>query len=221
MTEGALSYLTPEAQARVRIDEMLGAAGWAVQRYGAVNLSAARGVAVREFVLAPGHGRADYLLFVDGAAVGALEAKKEGETLTGVAWQTSKYVDGIPADVPAALEGALPFVYQSTGRETRFTNSAIVCPCARGGRPPQPLLDFARPSPRSCTGLLRNARLLLGVSQQLSSALGRPRLEERASRVAAQDFRPEWDGTGSFHVPCDHRTRVADATGYAEDSGRR
>ena len=131
MTEGALTYLTPEAQARVRIDEMLTAAGWVVQGYGAVNLSAARGVAVREFVLAPGHGRADYLLFVDGAAVGALEAKKEGETLTGVAWQTAKYVDGIPEDVPTALEGALPFVYQSTGTETRFTNTLDPEPASR------------------------------------------------------------------------------------------
>jgi type I restriction enzyme, R subunit len=131
MTEGALSYLTPEAQARVRIDQMLAAAGWAVQAYGAVNLSAARGVAVREFVLAPGHGRADYLLFVDRNAVGALEAKKEGETLTGVAWQTAKYVDGIPDDVPTALEGALPFVYQSTGTETRFTNTLDPEPTSR------------------------------------------------------------------------------------------
>ena len=131
MTESALSYLTPEAQARVRIDEMLTAAGWVVQNYAAANLSAARGVAVREFVLAPGHGRADYLLFVDGAAVGALEAKKEGETLTGVAWQTAKYVDGIPADVPTALEGALPFVYQSTGTETRFTNTLDPEPTSR------------------------------------------------------------------------------------------
>src|SRR5437667_3882871 len=131
MTEGALSYLTPEARARVRIDEMLVLAGWAVQGYGAVNLSAHPGVAVREFVLAPGHGRADYLLFVDGSAVGALEAKKEGETLTGVAWQTAKYVDGIPDDVPAALEGALPFVYQSTGTETRFTNTLDPEPTSR------------------------------------------------------------------------------------------
>jgi type I restriction enzyme R subunit len=131
MTEGALSYLTPEAQARVRIDEMLTAAGWVVQGYGAVNLSAARGVAVREFVLAPSHGRADYLLFADGAAVGALEAKKEGETLTGVAWQTAKYVDGIPDDVPTALEGALPFVYQSTGTETRFTDTLDPEPASR------------------------------------------------------------------------------------------
>jgi hypothetical protein len=42
--------------------------------------------------------------------------KKEGETLTGVAWQTATYLDGIPEDVPTALEGALPFVYQSTAQ---------------------------------------------------------------------------------------------------------
>ncbi len=46
----ALTYLTPEARARVRIDEMLVAAGWAVQDARAVNLGASRGVAVREFI---------------------------------------------------------------------------------------------------------------------------------------------------------------------------
>jgi type I restriction enzyme R subunit len=102
-----LAYLTPEARARIEIDRKLAAAGWVVQDAGAANLTASIGVAVREFVLAPGHGRADYLLFVDRNAVGALEAKKEGDTLTGVAWQTAKYVDGIPKDVPSALEGAL------------------------------------------------------------------------------------------------------------------
>src|SRR5688572_12637414 len=117
-----VAYLTPEARARVQIDEMLGAAGWAVQDYSKANLAGARGVAIREFVLAPPHGRADYLLFVDGHAVGVIEAKKQGATLTGVAWQTAKYVDGIPDGVPTALEGALPFAYQSTGTETRFTN---------------------------------------------------------------------------------------------------
>src|SRR5213596_4124952 len=76
-------YLTPEAKARVEIDRMLAAAGWVVQDYAQVNLSAGRGVAVREFVLASPHGRADYLLYVDGEAVGVVEAKKEGETLTG------------------------------------------------------------------------------------------------------------------------------------------
>jgi type I restriction enzyme R subunit len=128
MTE---TYLTPEARARVQIDEMLEAAGWVVQDAGAVNLSAAQGVAVREFVLALGHGRADYLLFLNGAAVGALEAKKEGETLMGVAWQTAKYVDGVPEDVPTALEGGLPFVYQSTGIETHFKNMLDPEPASR------------------------------------------------------------------------------------------
>ncbi len=118
-----IAYLTPEAKARVEIDRMLAAAGWVVQDYARVNLSAARGVAVREFVLKSPHGRADYLLFVDDEAVGVAEAKKEGETLTGVAWQTAKYVDGIPDELPTAVEGALPFAYQSTGVETRFTST--------------------------------------------------------------------------------------------------
>ena len=87
--------------------------------------------AVREFVLTPPHGRADYLLLVDGRAVGVLEAKKEGETLTGVAWQTAKYLDGLPDEIPTALEGALPFAYQSTGVETRFTNALDPDPRSR------------------------------------------------------------------------------------------
>ena len=57
MSDSTLFYLTPEAQARVRIDEMLGAAGWVVHDARQVNLTAARGVAVREFVLPPPHGR--------------------------------------------------------------------------------------------------------------------------------------------------------------------
>ena len=131
MSDASLAYLTPEARARVRIDEMLSAAGWAVQDAKAVNLTASRGVAVREFVLKPPHGRADYLLYVDSQAVGVLEAKKEGETLTGVAWQTAKYVDGLPDEMPTALEGALPFAYQSTGTETRFTNTLDPSPTSR------------------------------------------------------------------------------------------
>jgi type I restriction enzyme, R subunit len=110
---------------------MLAAAGWAVQDARAVNLGAARGVAVREFVLAPPHGRVDYLLYVDGEAAGVLEAKKEGETLTGVAWQTAKYVDGLPEALPKALDGPLPFAYQSTGTETRFTNALDPSPASR------------------------------------------------------------------------------------------
>jgi type I site-specific restriction endonuclease len=65
------SYLSAEDKARVEIDKMLEAAGWAVQDARDVNLAASRGVAVREFILEPPHGRADYLLFVDREAVGS------------------------------------------------------------------------------------------------------------------------------------------------------
>jgi len=86
-----------------------------------MNIAAARGVAIREFPLATGHGFADYLLYVDGEAVGVVEAKKRGTTLTGVEVQSQKYATGLPAGLPARVR-PLPFLYQSTGVETRFTN---------------------------------------------------------------------------------------------------
>ena len=113
--------MTPEAAAREKIDALLQAAGWCVQDEGDANLGAARGVALREFPLKKGHGFADYLLYVDRKAVGVIEAKKEGETLTGVEVQATRYSDGIPDFVPAWVR-PLPFLYQSTGVETRFTS---------------------------------------------------------------------------------------------------
>jgi type I restriction enzyme R subunit len=133
------SYLTPEARARIEIDRMLAAAGWAVQNAGQVNLAASRGVAVREFVMASPHGRADYLLFLDGQAAGVVEAKKEGETLIGVEHQSAKYVDGLPESLVPAVEGGLAFVYESTGTETRFTNRLDPDPASRA------VFSFHRP----------------------------------------------------------------------------
>ena len=66
----------PEPQAREEIDRQLKESGWVIQDRDEINLSAAQGVAVREFKLKSGHGSADYLLFVDTQAVGVLEAKK-------------------------------------------------------------------------------------------------------------------------------------------------
>jgi len=43
---------SPEERARQEIDRLLAAAGWAVQDFKAANIHAARGVAIREFVLA-------------------------------------------------------------------------------------------------------------------------------------------------------------------------
>jgi|SRR5271166_2959303 len=88
--------ITPEDRARENIDKLLSDAGWVVQDKRATNLSAGRGVSVREFPLKPGHGEADYLLFVDGAPVGVVEAKKEGDTLdfesNPFIFQTSHFV---------------------------------------------------------------------------------------------------------------------------------
>ena len=112
---------TPEKRARARIDAALLTAGWQVQSRDQVNLNAGGGVAIREFRLKPGHGYADYLLYVDGQEIGVIEAKKEGETLTGVEVQAEKYAAGMPDVLPTPYR-PLPFLYQSTGIETRFTN---------------------------------------------------------------------------------------------------
>ncbi|HXG66857.1 MAG TPA: DEAD/DEAH box helicase family protein, partial [Blastocatellia bacterium] len=122
--------LSPEQQARIAIDEALTAAGWVVQDAAALNLYAGRGVAAREFPLKKGYGTADYLLFVDGKAVGVVEAKRQGETLTGVEIQAERYSVGLPEMVPAHVR-PLPFLYQSTGVETRFTSRLDPLPRSR------------------------------------------------------------------------------------------
>jgi type I restriction enzyme R subunit len=110
--------MNPEERARQSIDRLLTAAGWAVQDFKSAELTAARGVALREFELNPGHGTADYLLYVDGRAAGVIEAKKQGATLTGVEVQSGRYAQGLPATLPA-WRRPLPFLYECTGLETQ------------------------------------------------------------------------------------------------------
>ena len=121
---------TPEQRARPNIDRLLEQAGWSVQDVVALNVHATRGVAVREFPLMHGHGFADYLLYVDGRAAGVVEAKSEGHTLTGVEAQSGKYGDGLPDTLPYYVR-PLPFLYESTGVDTRFTNSLDPQPRSR------------------------------------------------------------------------------------------
>ena len=127
---------TPESLARQNIDTQLTACGWVVQDRAGMNLYAGRGVAVREFPLQTGF--ADYLLFVDKKAVGVIEAKQEGITLSHVAEQAARYSVGLPANIPHVTL-PLPFLYESTGVETFF----------RDERDPQPrsrrVFTFHRP----------------------------------------------------------------------------
>src|SRR5262245_55717667 len=110
----------PEQKARRLIDEKLGEAGWLVQDRDDIDLTAARSVAVREFRMKPGFGFADYLLYVDRKAVGAIEAKAEGP-LTGVEAQSAKYAAGLPENLPAHRR-PLPFLFESNGAVIFFTN---------------------------------------------------------------------------------------------------
>lgn len=101
--------LSPEQKARLAIDAAFVAAGWILQNRDAINLAAGLAVAVREAKMATGHGFADYLLLVNGMAVGAIEAKPAGHTLSGVELQSSKYAEG-------------PGVYQESCRCGRLCN---------------------------------------------------------------------------------------------------
>jgi type I restriction enzyme R subunit len=126
VTNDDTSYLAAEARARRNIDRQLAAAGWVVQDRNELNLYAGLGVAVREFVLASGHGKVDYLLYVaiDGSPtpVGVIEAKPEGKPLAGVELQSKKYTEGLPDTLKAPFR-PLPLAYESTGVETMFTSS--------------------------------------------------------------------------------------------------
>jgi len=127
----------PEQKARDNIDAQLEQAGWVVQSKNKLDLSAGLGIAVREFQT--DIGPADYVLFVDKRAVGVIEAKKQdlAHKITEVEEQTGGYA-------AAKLKWVnnkepLPFLYESTGIITRFTD----------GRDPKPrsreVFSFHRP----------------------------------------------------------------------------
>ena len=128
MTGG--QYTPAEGRARETIDSMLREAGWVVQDRDQINLFASQGVAVREFTLREGHGRVDYLLFIDAVPVGTIEAKPAGTTLTEVELQSLKYITGLPDQMQSRFD-RLPFAYESTGAETRFTNGLEPDPRSR------------------------------------------------------------------------------------------
>lgn len=109
----------PEARAREKIDRQLTDAGWIVQDRAAANLSAGPGVAVREFPLKG--GPVDYLLYLDGAAAGAVEAKDGRLDALRGRQQSKRYSEGLPGALPA-YRRPLPFLYESTGVENQFTN---------------------------------------------------------------------------------------------------
>lgn len=113
--------LLPEQKARQTIDEHLKEAGWVIQNMDNLDISSSFWVAVREFPLENGHGYADYLLYIEWIAIWIIEAKKEWSTLVWVETQSKKYLEWLQEFVEA-YRRPLPFSYESTWIETRFTN---------------------------------------------------------------------------------------------------
>ena len=137
---------SPEELAREKIDKLLTDCGWIIQNRSTINFSASRGVAIREALLKD-RDEADYLLFVDGKAIGTVEAKPEGHTLTGVEEQSGKYAKGLLEIYPKWRE-PLPFAYESTGIETQFTNQLDPSPKSRNVfafHRPETLLEWLEP----------------------------------------------------------------------------
>ena len=116
----------PEQKARDNIDALLRQAGWVIQSAKKIDLNAGLGQAVREYQT--DIGPADYVLFVDKKAIGVIEAKRveEGQRLTAHEAQTESYAAATLKWIKN--KEPLPFLYQSTGIITRFTD----------GRDPKP-----------------------------------------------------------------------------------
>lgn len=121
--------LKPEQVAREAIDALLRQSGWVVQSKNQIDFSAGHGIAVREYQTDV--GPADYVLFVDKKPVGVIEAKPEdwGQKITTVEDQSGGYA-------AASLKWInnnepLPFIYESTGVITRFTDARDPKPRSR------------------------------------------------------------------------------------------
>ncbi len=124
----AIPNQDPEQLARDQIDQMLEDAGWIIQSKKKINLHANNGVAIREYQTDA--GEADYALFVNAKAVGIIEAKREEEgfRITVVEEQSSRYAN---SKLKYLNNESLPFVYESTGVITHFTDYRDPKPRAR------------------------------------------------------------------------------------------
>lgn len=111
--------MTPEEKARKKIDQWFNEAGWRVvdrEEYEPT-MSA---VAVREGLL-KGNLEADYFLFINGKAVGVLEAKREEIDVSSdkVSSQVVTYARSVP-DCYQTWRKPLPMLYKSNGRVVLF-----------------------------------------------------------------------------------------------------
>lgn len=111
--------MAPEEKARIKIDQWFADAGWEVINRDDYEPTCTA-VAIREGLL-KGNLEADYFLFINGKAVGVLEAKRE-ETDTfssKVCEQAALYAKSVP-NIYQTYQKPLPFIFTSNGKELCF-----------------------------------------------------------------------------------------------------
>ena len=174
---------TPEQAARDNIDSKLTQAGWAVQDNRKIDFGAAPGIAVCEYPTDA--GRADYALFVDRKPAGVVEAKPEswGQKITTVEEQSGRYAAASLKWVDN--QAPLPFVYESTGALTRFTD----------GRDPKPRSRevFSFPRPDTMRGWLNQPASLRSRLKTLPAldTAGLRKCQIKAIRNLEESFRDD------------------------------
>lgn len=111
--------MTPEEKARQKIDQWFAEAGWKVINREDYEPTCTA-VAIREGLL-KGNLEADYFLFINGKAVGVLEAKREDiDALSDkVCEQAVLYAKSVP-HIYQAYQKPLPFIFTSNGKGLYF-----------------------------------------------------------------------------------------------------
>ena len=111
--------MTPEEKARQKIDQWFTDAGWKVVNREDYEPTCSA-VAIREGLL-KGNLEADYFLFLNGKAVGVLEAKREDVDAFSnkVSEQAALYARSVPK-IYQAYQKPLPFIFTSNGKELYF-----------------------------------------------------------------------------------------------------
>ena len=109
----------PEQIARDKIDMLLKQSGWTVQEFKYMNLSVAKGIAVKEYRTEV--GPADFVLFIDGDPIGIIEAKRkeEGSHLSAHEQQLELYIQ---SKLKYRERADSKFGYLSTGEITYFVD---------------------------------------------------------------------------------------------------
>ena len=179
---------TPEQIAREAIDRRLIDAGWVIQDMNKINLSAALGVAIREFPTST--GPVDYALFVAGKPVGVVEAKKdtEAQNITVVEGQSFRYANSTFKYLDDGYE--IRFAYEATGTLTRFTDFHDIKYRSRS------VFSFHQPE----TSLRQEVKLLLLFLRHFKYEKIIPLLHYSVKHGNIYHIKKRWDTPGEMNA---------------------